>query len=314
VEDTVRSMTTRFLSGGEPWPAIEGTLRRRNRASAYMAIGFIGRTGGSLLHLKRGDVLVCDASEQAVRLGATDPLVLMALKRKGVAVHSFKGLHAKCSVVGRRAWVGSANASRNSRDNLLEAAVEVTDGSTVAEVRAWIQRLAAGSPELDEAELERLTRFRPEHAPASSIPYEMLELPVDAKRLYLTGFDWGVSRKATSVANRSQADVRKAAQTERLRSSALDWFEWNGKPAFVRGDWLIDATRGRRVSRPLRVHTTVVVEGDNVVVWFLPSDGGRIPRRADLLNTALGRDEFDDSDALVARRRVKRALALYQYS
>jgi hypothetical protein len=148
-------MGTQFLSDGEPWPAIEESLRRPNRSSAHMAIGFIGRTGVLLLHLKRGDVLVCHASELSVKQGTTDPFVLIALKRKDVAVHSCPGLHAKCSVVGRRAWVGSANVSRNSRNHSLEAAVEVTDVSTVTEVREWIRRLAEGCFLLDEAELER---------------------------------------------------------------------------------------------------------------------------------------------------------------
>src|SRR5450756_1351087 len=117
-------MSQQFLAEGEPWIAVSSALVRPRRRRAYLAIGFVSRTAEALLQLRHGDLLVCDASKAAVKLGATDPPVLRRLLRAGVDVHNCAGLHAKCVVVGKTAWVGSANASQTSSDRLIEAALQ----------------------------------------------------------------------------------------------------------------------------------------------------------------------------------------------
>jgi hypothetical protein len=84
----------------EPWPAIRaavGTAEGR----VVAAIGYIGQDAHHWLPLKSGDVLVCDASDRAVRNGATNPKHIANFLTAGVEVWSEEGLHAKVVVLPR---------------------------------------------------------------------------------------------------------------------------------------------------------------------------------------------------------------------
>jgi hypothetical protein len=194
----------------------------------------------------------------------------------------------------------------------VEAAIQLTDSQTVAEVREWILELAAISPEVDSGELDGLTKFQPKYEPQGPAPYDELEVPATTSRLYLAEFEGGVSKEARAVAEQAQGVIRDAARAESHRVSALDWFEWVGEPDYRRGDWIIDVSSGQRLSRPTCVHAVTPFGKDRCVVWTLKSAGGSIPRRADLILTALDKPNVSDNCQQVKRRRVRQTLALYR--
>lgn len=68
-------------------------------------------------------MIVCDASQRALRSGSTHPAALAGLYKRKLRLLSKPGLHAKVFVVGNAAFVGSANASANSAGLLIEAVV-----------------------------------------------------------------------------------------------------------------------------------------------------------------------------------------------
>lgn len=94
-----------------------------------------------MLPLTKGDVLVVNASPNALLNGATNPMALQAFFDRGVTVRSHARLHAKVLCTRSRAIVGSANASTHSQAS-EEGVVISTNPATVREIREFVLRLA----------------------------------------------------------------------------------------------------------------------------------------------------------------------------
>lgn len=129
-------MTTIFHFD-RPWSRLTAVVRE-SRVPVHAAVAYYGKGAGRLLPLSKGSRLVVDASEHAVSSGQTSPKDLLAAHRKGVRVFSVRNLHAKVFVVGRRAFVGSTNASMHSKDGLVEAVLETSDSGAVSAAREFI--------------------------------------------------------------------------------------------------------------------------------------------------------------------------------
>src|SRR6266516_2093615 len=128
-----------FLSNGDTWRTLRAISQHRNNP-LYVAVPFLGKDGGKLLHLKRGDVLVVALTIGNVRNGTVDPAEIKRLQAKGVKVCLSPVLHAKVFLCGRKVVVGSANLSQTSFSVLDEAAILTTDATVVKHVRAWFQQ------------------------------------------------------------------------------------------------------------------------------------------------------------------------------
>ena len=66
-----------------------------------VAVAYVSKCGH--LRLSKDDVLVCDASDRAIRSGETSASLLETLRRRGVELRSQPDLHAKAAVFGRHA-------------------------------------------------------------------------------------------------------------------------------------------------------------------------------------------------------------------
>lgn len=102
-----------------------------------------------MLPLRRGDMLVVNASDSAVRSCSTCPEALDAYLRAGVRVYSEGDLHANVIATPTAAGIGSANASAHSRDLALEASIITTARTSsisfASSSRGWPTR-TNGSP------------------------------------------------------------------------------------------------------------------------------------------------------------------------
>ncbi|MEP9390761.1 phospholipase D family protein [Gordonia sp. VNK1] len=148
-------MVTEFI-GPFPWETISRKLYgRRPRLGA---IAFVGRDGPDLLrHFRHGDVLVVNASKEAVASHATSPDALAELIAKGIEVKSSPTLHAKVLVGEGIAIVGSANASRNSTES-LEAVIVTDDKAAIVRARDFVAGIAADANPIDDDLLTELRR------------------------------------------------------------------------------------------------------------------------------------------------------------
>jgi len=231
------------------WDEI-GPAVRKSKGRVVAAVAYIGKSGDEILPLKKGDVLVCDASERSVKSGSTDPTTLKRFLSRGVEIRSCEGLHAKVIVLPRRAFVGSANASASSRDK-VEAVIETTDTAQVRDLRSWVlggslsRRVAA-------AECHRLAEMMPKRTPSSSRATKVADLPPPGRagRLLLVDItekegDWTVS--AEEAAARSTDFVEGERRHFRGQGLQIDFFE-AGEPGgrqIEDGDWVVQVIDGR---------------------------------------------------------------------
>jgi hypothetical protein len=103
---------------------------------------------------------VVDASEASVKAGRTCPAELLKLARSGVRIYSVPNLHAKIYVLDRFIYVGSANASDNSANSLVEAMLATDDRRAVAGARRFVQNMCLDR--LTDEALKKLNRlYRP---------------------------------------------------------------------------------------------------------------------------------------------------------
>lgn len=130
-----------------PWNDISPLANGRR---AVVAVPYIGKGGARQLNIAKGSLLVTCFTPLAVKAGQVDPREIIAFIRRGVKVHSHAELHAKVYVIGRTAFVGSANlSSRSSR--IPEACIKTSDPKIVASARTFVEDLAGNPVTLEEA-------------------------------------------------------------------------------------------------------------------------------------------------------------------
>lgn len=103
-----------------------------------------------------GDVLVTDASRQAITSGETSAKVLLAAFNRGAEVFSCTNLHAKVLILDDTAIIGSANLSQSSAEVLEECAVLTKDRKLVGQSKVFVQQLREQSQRLTVKALEML--------------------------------------------------------------------------------------------------------------------------------------------------------------
>lgn len=253
---------TGFPSNG-PWAAIRADLDRPGRRLAAVAIGYVGTTAPHVMPLRAGDVLICDASRPAIRQGLTSASALARYRRKGVEIFSLPGLHAKVVAFPTSAWVGSANASLNSANNLVEASVRVT-GEQARKVRRWVESLATGDRSLSTADITGLRRITV--AARRSGPQReerVVELPRTLQSLIFVETGEALTRDEVKTV---QEDRQNYERIDPERPSRLDYIFLYGPTRIREGHWVIDV-RNNHPRRPALV-TRVSRRRGASIVWM----------------------------------------------
>jgi Icc-related predicted phosphoesterase len=147
-------MSTEFL-GTNIWSGLTAEAKRFNGKS-FVAVAYFGTGAAKRLPLKKGSILVVDASDKAVKSGQTNPAELIKLRKLGVRIFSMSNLHAKVFVFGGVAFVGSTNVSENSEDVYSEASIRSSQTSVVSGARQFVRTLAVN--EIGPQKLEALLR------------------------------------------------------------------------------------------------------------------------------------------------------------
>lgn len=175
---------TRWVDGPAIWRAIEDVAG--SAGAKHLAVAYVGRGAFDVVPLGAGDVLVADISAARAKDGSVDPDEIRRFVRAGCRVFRSRSLHAKVVVGPRRAVIGSANLSRSSRHQLLEAGVVTTDAAMVREARAFVQRLCHEDQAVDDAYLDALPRrTRPVASPPRSPELPTWRPDLDAQRVTL---------------------------------------------------------------------------------------------------------------------------------
>lgn len=300
----------KFLADQEPWPDITKTLKS-DKSRVFCAIGYVGVDAWRYLPLKEGDLLVCDASRAAVRSGACNPKGLAPFIKAGVNVFTREGLHAKVIATSTTVWIGSNNASENSAENLIEAAVRLDNAPMVKSARDFIEEVQNLSVRLQKSDLNELIKLIPKRKGRGPVAVRgAKDLPKKLETLYLF-------RTTPYKPNRKQKEARKEiigdirAKKNRLEmGSQLDEIYWSGRLSAKPGDWMVDL-RGRSARSPAKI---IDITGpiDDRIIWLARP----VPRVSRVLTThleeLLDREISDANTSKIVAKEAKMVLEYFQ--
>ena len=134
-------------------------IREKAKYAAHRRAAIAYVTDASLLPLRGGDILVTDASDASIASGRTSALVLEEYLKSEVELFSLSNLHAKVLILDDIAFVGSANASHNSANFYVEAAVETDRPELVGQAAAFVSFLAESSTPIDSEFIARILKI-----------------------------------------------------------------------------------------------------------------------------------------------------------
>lgn len=147
------------------WPE----LKKLKKKSSYFkaAIGYA--SSGTALGIKKNDVLVCDASVEAIRCGHTSAKLIKQILKKGGQVYNLPGLHSKIYVFDDATFIGSANLSQHSSTGgLIEGGILSTDVSICSDAANAVMELAAAGELILPKYLKKILKIRVQRSPNGS--------------------------------------------------------------------------------------------------------------------------------------------------
>jgi phosphatidylserine/phosphatidylglycerophosphate/cardiolipin synthase-like enzyme len=252
---------TRFLFGDLLWKTISNRAKQAHRTKA--AIAYVTRE--LPLSFKPDDVLIVDASDDAISSGQTSAVVLARLMKSGVCLYSHDGLHAKIIVVDSTLFASSANLSDSSLSRLLEAGIETDNPNAVSAAVGSIERLMSKSLPIDPGFVARIKKIVVEKrrgigkSKARATPKDYRE-PVT----WLMGVHDIDMPKNPEELKRIEAGTAKAEQFLSTPKSSSSWIRLGRKAEAQQGDNLIMIRRQSTEASPKRVyrHSPVLLVED----------------------------------------------------
>jgi hypothetical protein len=212
---------------GDIWKQVRPYAKVAKRR--LVAVAYVSSNGH--IGFRRDDVLICDASDRAIKTGETSARLLQSLYRKGVELRSRPDLHAKVAVFGRYALVGSCNLSAASEEDLTELALFSDRKQIVAQATAFIHALRETSKEIDDGFLQSILKIKVRHARRRGPKRRGKAVPLGNK-VWLTA----VEEVAEDSYPREQPVVEKAEKKASAlvadRDTTISWIRWTGKGRF----------------------------------------------------------------------------------
>jgi hypothetical protein len=268
----------RFHSRDRVWPAIQARVKVHKK-QVTCAIAFVGVEAPSILPLRKGDVLVCNASLSAIKQGSTSALALDRYRKKGVVIYSQPRLHGKVVVLSNRAFVGSANASRHSDRDLYEAVLETTNEKIVASARSFVLDLSTSFHRLSESDIAKLKKVKVTKKPKTDLgidPMQPLDLPKGCNRLFLLELEKMVwSNKEQSAFKQGRIGA-KGILNESRQIAGIEGIPISRKHGskLKSGDWVVEIYGNGRISKPQKFLKFSEIDDDQIMAWFaVPRNG-----------------------------------------
>jgi hypothetical protein len=217
-------------------------------------------TSDALLKFGREDVLIVDASDQAVKCGETSAPVLKRAVKRGAALYSCPGLHAKVYVFDNRAAViGSSNVSQSSSSALIEAAVITDQVGVVAMARLFVDRLARESTRITPSFLERISTLpvspRRRSGRRRMRPTLLGPAPPRTWIINVTELD---DERFPEEASAAATGMEAAEKRKTKKRNEVSWIRWAGRSRFRalarEGDSVIQIWKTHRAQKPQSVY------------------------------------------------------------
>jgi hypothetical protein len=212
---------------GDIWKQVRPYARAAKRR--LVAVAYVSTEGH--IGFRRNDVLVCDASDRAIKGGETSARLLQSLHRKGMELRSRPDLHAKVAVLGRHCLIGSCNLSASSAEDLTELALLSDRKQVVAQATAFIHALRETSEEIDDDFLRRILKIKVRPARRRG-PKRKGQATRLGNKVWLVS----VRQLAEDCFPKEQPFVEKAEKKASSlvadKDASISWIRWTGKARF----------------------------------------------------------------------------------
>ena len=294
--------------GTSPWVAITKDVARKRRGPVVAAISYVGVKASEVLPLRKGDFLICDASQRAIKQGVTSAKTLAAYLRKGVQVFSHEGLHSKVVATENFAWVGSANASGNSRDNLTEASVRI-EGPVGRSSFKWALSLATEDAELLVQDVRALAKLPVSWQAKGGGPTShkaVLGMPRQLGKLVIVELSRPAFDYMNKEAEKQKVDVKKSLL---VQGSQLDCFFSDSDYPAVKGDWVIPILFNK-IGKPRHIVKISKLPRYRIC-WYQELKTPLRPRMKDLRNCVDSLDEGFYTCAITDKRQISKIREIY---
>jgi hypothetical protein len=143
-----------FLTG-DIWGKVNKLITGKTKKIACIAY-----VTSEKLYLSKGDVLVCDASEFAIKFGQTSAVTLQNYFNRGIAIYSNSQLHAKLLLTETFLVIGSANLSKSSAEKLTESSVLIYNKILLRQAKAFCFNLRNESGLLTQVDIDELLKIK----------------------------------------------------------------------------------------------------------------------------------------------------------
>ncbi len=233
------------------WQTIKSLIKKSDRKTA--AIAYV--SSSDYLTFGKGDLLICDASDQAIKSGETSAAVLEHFYEGGAEIYSCQNLHAKVLVFGQSVLIGSCNLSESSAKALSELAVVTSDTSTRSQALAYIHHIKRFSEVVNAPFLKRISQLpvskrknikgkKPKPFPLGKSTWVIKTYPINQERY----------KSEEPFVKRAEKEVRQKLMNN---DEKISWVRFTGKSGFRsrarEGDTVIEMHSDTREGKRIRV-------------------------------------------------------------
>ena len=231
------------------WTQVAKTIG--NEKQKLAAIAYV--SSDSNLRFKKGDILVCDASEQAIKSGETSAKTLKVFFEAGATLYSCPNLHAKILTCGNLTIIGSANLSTNAEYSLIEASLLTNRLQVRSQARVFIDRVISNSEPIDQKRLEYICSIPVIVRPPSTNVHKENPIEDTGDRVWIVS----VHPISPERYQHEEKFVEKGEEEARSKASNpesdISWIRFTGKSKFrsfaKMGDTVIEIERNEKGNR-----------------------------------------------------------------
>lgn len=237
----------KILLSDDLWPELSQQFAGHQRIRA--AISYVT---AQYLDFRQGDLLICDASDDAIKGGLTSAVVLRSFIDQGAEIYSYNGLHSKVAVIDDKALIGSANLSENAGTATCEASLLTNDPQIAGLIQGFIEKVKSESIPITEeflCRIESLPVVRSGGIPRKS----KKRIDVGQSRVWFVATKRLSKRIVEAEAAFEQVGMAAAMKKIKANGYTVQSIRWSGKSRFRSeaklGDLLIEAFTEKRGSR-----------------------------------------------------------------
>ncbi|MBL8501068.1 MAG: phospholipase D-like domain-containing protein [Nitrosomonas sp.] len=237
-------MSIKTLLSDELWVELASEAEKHIRIHA--AISYVT---ANHLNFRDSDLLICDASDDAIKGGLTSATTLRSFFDQGAKIYSYSGLHSKVAVIDDKALIGSANLSENAGVGTCEASLLTDDIQIVGLISGFIERLRSESVPVDSKFLQRIEALPVVRASGISRRSKK-KIEVGKSRVWFIATR-SLSDKIINAEEAFEQEGREEAEKRVVRDGYSVWsVRWTGKSRFrleaKPGDLVIEAFTEKR--------------------------------------------------------------------